>query len=60
MQLSSIQNYEDFSKIIEKYAESLRSQIIISRKNFAELIIKSFKYATANYKIQTYFLFVYK
>ncbi len=38
-------NYEYFTKLVEKYAESLKKQIIVSRKNYFQLIITSFKYA---------------
>lgn len=41
--LKSVNNYEDFIKLIEKYTQSLKNQIIISRKNYAELVINSLK-----------------
>jgi len=42
--LNAITSYQDFTKIIEKYAESLQKQIIISRKNYAQIVIRSLQY----------------
>ncbi len=40
----SANNYEVYTKLVEKYSHSLKNQIIVSRKNYAELVISSQKY----------------
>lgn len=42
--LKSVNSYEDYVKLIENYSQSLKNQIIISRKNYAELVINSLRY----------------
>lgn len=42
--LKLVNNCEDYTNLIKKYSESLKNQIIISRKNYADLVINSLKY----------------
>lgn len=48
-----MKNFNDYVTIINTYSESLKSKIIISKQNFAELVVKSIKYKYFVYQLDS-------